>query len=72
MQWDGKQMAALAAAADSGSFEQAAAQLRITPSGCVRSAFARWKRPPARFAHPLAPLPPDRARPALVALFGAR
>ena len=32
MQWDGKQMAALAAAADSGSFEQAAAQLRITPS----------------------------------------
>ncbi len=32
MQWDGKQMAALAAAADSGSFEQAAAQLRITLS----------------------------------------
>lgn len=67
MQWDGKQMAALAAAADSGSFEQAAAQLRITPSA-VSQRIRALEEAAGALLLSRSPLPPDRARPAAVAL----
>ena len=45
MNWDFKQWSALAAAAESGSFEQAAAQLNITASAVSPSVTVTIAKP---------------------------